>query len=277
MKLARIPAGRFVMGDADNEVRSDRIHAVPPVEARHIKRDFWIGTCEVTNRQFHRFDPAHESGLFAKRFQGPNGPGLSLAGARQPVVRVSWQQAVAFCRWLSERTGMAWSLPTEAQWEYAARAGTGGSLWYGTVHADFSGCANLADKSLSLPPRPTGGLESNITAHHGRGIFLSAIVGGNIVCDARYDDGTVATAPVAHYRANPWGLFDVHGNAAEWTATDADSSSTRKIVRGGSWLDRPARAYSSFRLDYPAWQRVHNVGFRVVCQATGTLTPEQGG
>jgi formylglycine-generating enzyme required for sulfatase activity len=274
LNLARIPAGRFVIGAADG------LADEKPPTAVAIERDFWIGTCEVTNAQFRRFAPDHRSGYFTKRFQGPDGPGLSLDGARHPAVRVSWEQAMAFCRWLSEATGARFSLPTEAQWEYACRAGAATAMFYGDVDTDFSRHANLADKALSVPPRPTGGLESNITAHFGKGVFLSAIFGGNILCDVRFDDGRVATAPVGHYAGNAWGLHDMHGNVAEWTRTDYapypyDETGVRnnaralgrKVVRGGSWVDRPKRCRSAFRLSYPPWQPVHNVGFRVVCES----------
>jgi formylglycine-generating enzyme required for sulfatase activity len=292
LKLVRIPAGRFIMGDPNGE--ADEI----PLTLTPIECDFWMGVCEITNAQYHRFDPDHDSGYFTKRFQGPDGPGLSLAEPEQPVVRVSWQRAVDFCRWLSQQTGMNVTLPTEAQWEYACRAGSQSPLSYGSLDADFSQWANVADQSLSVSPKPTGGLESNIVAHFGKGILESAVYGGNILCDIRFDDGAIATASVASYQPNAWGLYDMHGNACEWTATtykpyppstppvpfgrgstgvpSASEGPTaedgRKVVRGGSWCDRPKRCRSAFRLSYPAWQRVHNVGFRVVCDVA---TPEQ--
>ncbi|MBI2479236.1 MAG: formylglycine-generating enzyme family protein, partial [Planctomycetia bacterium] len=224
-----------------------------------------------------QFDPHHHSGLFTKRYQGPDGPGLPLGGPKQPVVRVSWQQAMAFCRWLSEKTGREFTLPTEAQWEYACRAGSATEMSYGSVSADFSEYANVADRSLSLPPGPTGGLETSLTAHFGRGILESAVYGSNFICDTRFDDRFVATAPVGTYQPNAWSLHDMHGNVAEWTHSDyrpypddADGSSEvvskgeRKVVRGGSWVDRPERCRAAYRLSYPDWQRVHNVGFRVI-------------
>ncbi len=287
MKLLRIPAGQFVMGDANGQA-DER----PPARVS-ISRDFWMGAFEVTNEQYHRFAPDHDSGYFTKRFQGPDGPGLSLAGANQPVVRVSWQQALGFCRWLSQKTGMKFTLPTEAQWEYACRAGSQGPFWvparrgpsYDAEAGLFSAWANIADKSLSVRPGPTGGLESNITAHFGKGILESAVYGGNVLCDVRFDDGAVATANVGSYRPNAWGLHDMHGNASEWTRTtykpypyetndgrDYPDNAGRKVVRGGSWHDRPKRCRSAFRLSYPAWQRVHNVGFRIVCEIE---TPKQ--
>jgi formylglycine-generating enzyme required for sulfatase activity len=273
MKLVWIPAGQFVMGDPNGQV-DER----PPARVS-ISRGFWMGAFEVTNEQYHLFAPDHDSGYFTKRYQGPDGPGLSLAGPRQPVVRVSWQQALDYCRWLSQKTGMKFTLPTEAQWEYACRAGSQAPFYYGAEEGDFSTWANVADKSLSVRPGPTGGLESNITAHFGKGILESAVYGGNILCDVRFDDGAVATAEVGSYRPNAWGLHDMHGNACEWTRTtykpypyetddgrDYPDNAGRKVVRGGSWCDRPKRCRCAFRLSYPAWQRVHNVGFRVVCE-----------
>jgi formylglycine-generating enzyme required for sulfatase activity len=209
-----------------------------------------------------------------------DGPGLSLDGAGSPAVRVSWKQADKFCRRLSKATSMEFSLPTEAQWEYACRAGSSGAFSFGSIDADFSTYANLADESLSRRPNPTGGLQSNITAVGGKGIkgvLLSAVYGGNIICDANFDDRMVAASPVGRYKPNAWGLFDMHGNAAEWTQTiyrpyrsepDDRNSPTavgRRVLRGGSWVDRPKRCRSAFRLAYPSWQRVHNAGFRVVC------------
>ena len=273
MKLVRIPAGQFVMGDANGEV-DER----PPGRVV-IEKPFWMGAYEVTNEQYHLFDTNHDSGRFTKRFQGPDGPGLSLTGSKQPVLRVSWEQALGFCKWLSQKTGAEFTLPTEGQWEYACRAGSQTPLSYDGMNTDFSAWANVADRALSVRPGPTGGLESNITAHHGKGIFMSAVYGGNILCDERYNDGTVATAQVGSYKPNAWGLYDMHGNVAEWTRTtykpypykdddgrEREGETGRKVVRGGSWCDRPKRCRSAFRLSFPRWQRVHNVGFRVICE-----------
>ena len=94
--------------------------------------------------------------------------------------------------------------------------------------------------------------------------------------DDRFDDGVLVTAEVGRFAANPWGLHDMHGNAAEWTRSDYSdpddarlaAEGPRKVVRGGSWRDRPLRARSAFRLGYPTWQKVFNVGFRVVVEET---------
>ena len=186
-----------------------------------------------------------------------------LNAPTQPVVRVSWTQAMAFCDWLSKKTGRKVTLPTEAQWEYACRAGSASALAYGGLDTDFSPWANLADTSISK------------LAYWGR-----HDVPDLIPRDARFDDGMLVTAPVGKYKPNAWGLHDMHGNSWEWTRSayrpypwrdndgrNAADSPGVKVIRGGSWRDRPKRCRSGFRLSYPAWQKVYNVGFRVVVES----------
>ncbi len=81
------------------------------------------------------------------------------------------------------------------------------------------------------------------------------------MADLRFDDHHRVTANVGSYQPNRWGLYDMHGNAAEWTLSEYDDD--RRVVRGGSFFDRPARSRSSFRWGYASWQRVFNVGFRI--------------
>ena len=259
LELVRVEPGRFVMG-ADDAYPNEA-----PAHARAIDAPFLIGRCEITNRQYACFDPMHDSGLeTGEAYQfGDDERGFRLNRPEQPVVRVSWERAMAFCEWLRARTGHAFELPSEAQWEYACRAGSTGAFWYGGLDDDFSGAANLSDAThhtvyyphvpTALPPwRPA---------------------------DTRFDDTWRVSAPAGTFAPNAWGLFDMHGNVAEWTSSDYRSytaaaeagggeiaSGRRKVVRGGSWLDCPNRARSAFRLHYQASQAVHDVGFRVVCE-----------
>ena len=115
------PGGEFSMGDANRPSRrTASAHRV------RIERSFWMGRFEITNEQFQRFDPTHDSRLEHGDFLqfSHQERGYLLNGPRQPVVRVSWRRAIAFCDWLSKRTSRKFTLPSEAQWEYACRAGS---------------------------------------------------------------------------------------------------------------------------------------------------------
>lgn len=267
LDLVRIPAGRFVMGDPNGA--SDE----QPCSVVSIDKPFWMGRFEVTNRQYAQFDPTHDSRfehrtswIFSEDYLG-----WPLNRPEQPVVRVAWNEAIDFCEWLSQRIGVEVTLPTEAEWEYACRAGTDTPLWFGDLDADFSQTANVADATIrdlayeGWRPRPPD----------------------IVPRDARYDDDHLVTAPVGSYRPNPWGLHDMHGNAAEWMLSDyraypyaandgrnGGSEQSRKVVRGGSWYDRPHRCRSAFRLDYDPWQKIYNVGFRVVVRDPAVVTSE---
>jgi formylglycine-generating enzyme required for sulfatase activity len=233
-----------------------------------------MGTCEVTNRQFARYDPYHDSRVEStlSACHGVHGHPMNLP--EQPVVRVSWNRAMGFCRWLSARTGRRFSLPTEVQWEYACRAGTATPMRYGDLDADFSRSANMADARLSDFARDWYILDKPIPNPTKYDDWIPK--------DARFNDGAMISVAPGNYRPNAWGLFDMHGNVAEWTRStyapypyDAEDGredaapDARKVVRGGSWRDRPKRCTSSFRLGYLPYQRVYNVGFRVVCEAMG--------
>ena len=187
------------------------------------------------------------------------------------MVRVSWDEAMAFCRWLSARTGEKFTLPSEAQWEYACRAGTATPFYYRRPRHRFLRLRQPGRRRLSdfaSDPYSVDVPLKNPTPYDDW-----------IPKDARFNDKALVAVRPGQYRANAWGLYDMHGNVAEWTGSDyvADGAAgssklppetaIRKAVRGGSWRDVPRRSTSSFRLGYQPWQRVYNVGFRVICEA----------
>ena len=264
MELVRIPGGKFVLGAEDG------------VPAEVELKPFWMARFETANRQFRQFLPEHDSRTedrhgyqFGRLDYDENLPD-------QPAVRVSWEEAMAFCRWLSAKSGLKVTLPTEAQWEWACRAGSATPFWFGKLDADYSAFANLADKKLSEFAADTA-LDNYAAA---RPMKNPNRYDDWIPRDDRFDDGGFVTEPVGKYKPNPWGLHDMHGNAAEWTRSaarshpyrdddgrnDAAAASVERIVRGGSWYDRPFRCTASFQLSYPAFQKVFNVGFRVACE-----------
>jgi formylglycine-generating enzyme required for sulfatase activity len=260
LDLVVIPNGSFVMGSADGDADES------PASVVNVPKPFLIGCSEVTNRQFARFRTDHDSGFVSHFNKDHTTRGEPVNGPDQPVLRVSWNEALEFCRWLSARTGETFTLPDEARWEYACRAGTATPLAWGGTDVDFSKLANLADRKLN-----------DLTIGNSPDWIPSA---------ANFNDGSCVTNNVGRYAANAWGLHDMHGNAAEWTlsiyqpypykADDGcnhlDQPAAQRVLRGGSYYDRPHRARSAFRLSYPAWQRVHNAGFRVVMEIPAKIT-----
>jgi len=264
MNLVLVPAGEFVMGDEagyDNE---------RPLGKAKIDRPFWMGKLEVTNGQYRRFDAAHDSGMEPMLWLKWTWEDYAdLNQPRQPVCRVSWEQANAFCRWLSQQTGRKFALPSEAQWEWACRAGADTALNFGLRGTDSATFANLADASLL---NFTGWARTKTP--WGRVERVKQFYAVDPV-----DDKQGVSAAVGSYQPNNWGLHDMHGNVGEWT-TSADlpypfraddarntDSGSRKVVRGGSWYDRADLARSPCRTSYRPWQRIFDVGFRVVCEA----------
>jgi formylglycine-generating enzyme required for sulfatase activity len=261
LDLVLIPAGEFVMGNPGGSADELPLHRVG------VSRPFWMGRFEIRNREYALFNPAHDSGYINQLATAVASRGYSVNGPDQPVVRVSWQDATDFCEWLSRQTGLRFSLPTESQWEYACRAGTATPMWYGSDQAIFDRFGNMADRKLEEMSRRVPG--KFLYSHHPDWVLR----------DDRSFDHALVTANVGSYEPNPWGLHDMHGNVAEWTRSmyrpypyawgdgrDAMTTGGRRVARGGSWYDRPKRCASGFRLDYPEWQPVYNVGFRVVAE-----------
>ncbi|MDT8300136.1 MAG: SUMF1/EgtB/PvdO family nonheme iron enzyme [Sedimentisphaerales bacterium] len=259
LEMVLVPAGRFVMGDKNGY---EDEHPLTPV---NIKRAFWMSKCEITNEQYSAFDLSHDSKYEHKGSWMFNewDLGWALNEPRQPVVRVSWKEAAEFCRWLSEKTGQKVLLPSEAQWEWACRAGTDTPLYYGDLDTDFSPFGNMADFTI------------RDLVYDVRDQYTPDIVPR----DARFNDKKLVTAKVGSYKPNAWGLHDMHGNVWEWTRSTYKpypyseyeqrydtNYNGEKVARGGSWYDRPKRCRSASRLSYPAWQKVYNVGFRIVLE-----------
>lgn len=270
LELVRVPGGRFVMGSSIGhpDETPEGVVAVNP---------FWMARFETSNRQFRRFDPGHESRTEDRHGYQFGALGYDQDRPDQPAVRVSWEEAVAFCRWLSPRTKLEVSLPTEAQWEWACRAGSAETFSFGGLEADYSRHANLGDRRLSEFAADTA--LDHYSAQ--RPMKNPNRFDDWLPRDDRFDDGGFVTEDVGRYEPNAWGLHDLHGNAAEWTlsayrpypyrvddgrdALDA-ARETERVVRGGSWRDRPFRSTASYRLPYRQHQRAFNVGFRVVCE-----------
>jgi len=248
LSLSYVPAGKLSKG----------------AKAEEFKRGFWMGSYEITNEQFRQFDPAHDSMEEPRHGYQFGITGYPVNDPDQPAVRLSWQQAAAFCRWLSDKSGKSVSLPSEAQWEWACRAGASTPFSFGELDADFTEYANLADETLvwfigdPYTQDPAAGYQKSLKRY-------KELKGSDNDWIPRSDlnDGGFVSEPVGKYKPNAWGLYDMHGNVAEWTASDANG---QKIVRGGSWYDRPKYATATFRRPYRDYQRVYNVGFRVVVE-----------
>ncbi len=271
LELVLVPAGRFVMGSTNGAADED-----PPAMVEVAP--FWMGTCEVTNAQYRVFEPGHESRDESRHGYQFGRRGFFQDGPQQPVVRVSWCQAMDYCAWLSGRSGLKVTLPTEAQWEYACRAGSASAFHFGGLGSDYAQHANLADRRLRDFAQCTGAdnyARANPLKDPNR--YDDWIPR----CDL-YDDGGLVTVDVGSYLPNSWGLCDMHGNVCEWTRSEyraypydpADGRNVArpegfKVVRGGSWRDRPQHSRSATRWRYPAWQGPFNVGFRVVAPVSG--------
>ena len=238
MKLRLIRAGEFVMGSPPGEGGRDDDEAQHRVR---ITQRFYMSVHPVTNDEYLEFNGDHHSGEY---------DGHSLTVGNHPVVNISWHDAAAFCAWLSEQEGRTYRLPTEAEWEYACRAGTTTPFNFGeTISTDQ---ANY-DGTLTYG----GGRE---------GVYRTC------------------TTPVGQFGPNAWGLCDMHGNVWEWChdwyAKDYDATSVQtdprgpgiggaRVFRGGSWYDDPSTCRSADRDKDNPDRRSGDLGFRVVCEIPG--------
>ncbi len=266
--LVRIPAGEFVMGSATGH-RDEQ-----PVSLARIAKPFLMAKFEITNGQFRAFDPSHDSRVAdALNYQFGQRP-WSLNEDTQPVCRVSCREALAFCAWLSQQTGRNVTLPTEAQWEWAARAGTATPFPFGELTADYAKFGNFADVSIQRFAACTAAADY----HQIRIIPQPNRYDLPLLRDDAHDDGQQLAAAPGSYAPNAFGLHDMNGNIAEWTRSlyqpypYADDSRNdpaaagERVVRGGSWWNRPSQCTSSHRAVFRDYQPVMWVGFRVIVE-----------
>ncbi|MGD0655084.1 MAG: formylglycine-generating enzyme family protein [Thermoguttaceae bacterium] len=288
MELVLIPAGEFKMGSGESAettaaffsktygedlLKADSFKDEHPQHRVRITKPFYLGTYHVTRGQFRQFvadsgyktdaekgdskgafgwDPDKKEFGFNAKYSWRN------AGFEQtdehPVVNVSWNDAVAFCKWLSRKEGKTYRLPTEAEWEYACRAGTTTRYYSGDDPETLAKVGNVADAAFKaqFPEDWKYTIKAN--------------------------DGYVFTAPVGKFKPNAFGLYDMHGNAWQWCAdrygaeyyaaspaddpTGPDSGNDR-VLRGGSWGLGPDLTRSANRNWYAPDDRYDDTGFRV--------------
>jgi formylglycine-generating enzyme required for sulfatase activity/tRNA A-37 threonylcarbamoyl transferase component Bud32 len=265
MKLVLIPPGKFLMGSPATEKLRNPTES--PQHEVTISKPFYMGAYEVTVGQFRQFvkatgykTDAEASGRGAARwfpeektFKADARCNWQNPGWQQeddyPVVCVSWNDARAFCVWLSQKENRSYRLPTEAEWEYACRARTFTPFSYGSslssFQANFNGNVPYGDAS--------------------RGPYLER------------------ATKVGSFRPNDFGLYDMHGNVTEWTAdyfaaeypanAQVDPTGPEKgnehqdrVYRGGSWIDYGQLCRSAMRGSNPPRSSFNVIGFRVICE-----------
>ena len=227
-EMVVVPSGSFMMGSPESE--SGRYDAEGPVHRVTIARPFAVGVYEVT---FDEWDACvSDRGCGGYRPDDRN-----WGRGNHPVFDVSWNDAKAYVRWLSGKTGQEYRLLSEAEWEYAARAGTRTKYWWG-----------------------------------------DSIGRGRANCNTDCGDSYGGAAPVGSFSANPYGLYDVHGNVWELTedcwndsyrGAPSDGSAWEsgecgwRVLRGGSWYDGPWDLRSALRGRLDTSVRIYDAGFRV--------------
>jgi formylglycine-generating enzyme required for sulfatase activity len=209
-------------------------------------------------RRGHSIVYDERSGNFARRsgvdWQSDyNG---ARAAPNSPVMHVSVRDAEAYAKWLSEQTGRHYRLPTEAEFEYALRAGSQGRYPWGDAGTPPEGSGNF-----------TGGNDVSPSGRHWNNAFVG------------YGDGFWGPAPAASFRANAWGLYDMGGNLSEWVAdcwhasyrrAPADGAAwynpgcRQRVIRGGSWANSPQQTRAAWRLSQDSDTTSARIGFRLV-------------
>ncbi len=263
-EMVVLPEGFFMMGGAPTDKK--RWNVELPQHLVRIARQFAIGRFEVTVDEFAAFveatghQPAGQCNVFvldqdqwvgkSTTFRDPHYP---QAGSH-PATCVNWLDAKAYAAWLSEKTGKRYRLPSEAEWEYGARAGTSTPLSFGDyTHTRACDYAKFADGSTRFAWKEAS-------------------------CNSNFGHGA---APVGRHQPNAWGLHDMHGNVWEWVEDcwhasysgapedgtpwleDGRGDCTHRITRGGSWRNAIQDLRVTARLRYPTTHAAQVRGFRV--------------
>ena len=224
MEFVLIPAGEFVMGSEVGDVDEKPIHRV------RITKPFYMGTCEVTQEEYEKVMGRNPS---------------QFTSRRNPVEKVSWNNAVEFCTRLSQKEGATYRLPTEAEWEYACRAGTRSPFCFGEI------------------------ISTDMANYNGDYAYGKGPKGVN----------RKRTVPAGSFQPNAFGLHDMHGNVWEWCgdfyAQDYYAKSPRqdpkgpptgrlRMLRGGSWNYKPWFCRGGFHIGSPPNNVENDIGFRLV-------------
>ena len=258
-EMVAVPAGNFIMGSPGSEIGRDKDEG--PQQLVTIERSFAVGKFEVTVAQYKVFvdetgQPVDSCDMWVITDATPIAPGFPQGGSH-PAVCISWHDAKAYTAWLSKKVGKEYRLLTEAEWEYAARAGTTSRFYFGDDDGQICNYANSADQ----PHRK--------------------FVPGAAKCR----DGYIYTAPVGTFAPNAFGLYDMLGNAWEWVedcahdnykdmpaatkqtgAAWTNENCTSRIMRGGGWSNPPNLVRSAQRFRWSNIKpnfRNNRIGFRV--------------
>ncbi len=233
IRFRLIPGGGYLLGSPPDEAGR---YANEPTPRQVTLKPFYLAVTETTNAQYARFVQAtgHPAPLYWQD--------KDLNAPEQPVVGVSWHDARAFCRWLAEETGVVHRLPTEAEWEAAARGGLVGQ------------------------PYPWGRELPNAGGRYRANYYPNDFA----------DDGFRLTAPVGSFPANGYGLFDLAGNVAEWCADETDppgggtpfAAPAYRVRKGGSWRSRARDLRGAARKLTPPHTADGFIGFRVLRQVS---------
>jgi formylglycine-generating enzyme required for sulfatase activity len=248
LPMILVNGGKFMMGSPETE--EDRSSDEGPQHSVTVK-NFFLGRYPVTQEQWQIVAETYDKVNLELNPKPSN-----FEGAKRPVEQVSWYQAQEYCDRLAQKTKRPYRLPTEAEWEYACRAGTETPFYFGNTIS-----TELVNYDGSIP------------------------LAGRIVTQSQRRRETIS---VDHFKiANAWGLSDMHGNVLEWcqdhwhdnyrdapkdgSAWLTDNPDASRVWRGGSWDTYPRNCRSAYRcVNYPA-DRIYNLGFRVSCSAPATL------